>query len=145
MTNMVLGFRFNPKKDKVVLIEKKRPIWQGGDMNGIGGHVERTEHFPDAMEREFYEETGLFVSHAKWTQFVTLTDKKLFKLHCFYSFGAIDAVRSTTDEEVFKVTVSSLGFQKLVKHIDWLVPMAREKVHITSLVVIRGNGQNARA
>jgi 8-oxo-dGTP diphosphatase len=52
----VLGFCFNARLDQVVLIEKTRPQWQAGRLNGVGGHIENGETPPDAMAREFREE-----------------------------------------------------------------------------------------
>ena len=54
----VLGFAFTTD-GRVALIQKKRPAWQAGRLNGIGGKVEGTEHSAAAMVREFREETGV--------------------------------------------------------------------------------------
>lgn len=59
----VVGFAFTPNS-RVVLIEKQRPDWQRGKLNGVGGKVEIGEGFHAAMAREFYEETG--VEHNDW-------------------------------------------------------------------------------
>ena len=39
----VLGFIFNRQKDNVLLVEKKRPEWQKGKWNGIGGKIKENE------------------------------------------------------------------------------------------------------
>lgn len=44
--------------DKVLLIEKKRPKWQEGKLNLVGGKIERGETPIDAAIREFDEETN---------------------------------------------------------------------------------------
>lgn len=60
----VLGFIFDVDGREVVLIEKRRPSWQAGLLNGIGGKIEAGETPIQAMERECREECGL-------AQFVT--------------------------------------------------------------------------
>ena len=58
-TKYVLGFAFNKGCTEVLLIEKKRPNWMVGKLNGVGGHIEDGETPIDAMVREFKEETNL--------------------------------------------------------------------------------------
>ena len=67
MDKYVVGFLFSPKHDWVVLIEKLRPKWQVGLLNGVGGHIESGELSYKAMVREFHEEAG--VPDTKWRQF----------------------------------------------------------------------------
>jgi 8-oxo-dGTP diphosphatase len=57
--NYTCGFLF--RDNKVLLVEKNRPRWQEGLLNGIGGKVDPFETFDDGMRREFFEETGLDV------------------------------------------------------------------------------------
>lgn len=64
-TLYVLGFAFTGD-NRVLLIEKKRPDWQKGRLNGIGGHVEYNESSIDAMTREFREETGVSTTQSDW-------------------------------------------------------------------------------
>lgn len=54
----VLGFCFDIGYHNVLLIEKNRPPWQAGKLNGIGGKIEEGESPSGAMVREFQEETG---------------------------------------------------------------------------------------
>ncbi len=51
-------FLFSEDRRRVVLINKKRPEWQAGLQNGIGGKVLEGEIYLQAMIREFKEETG---------------------------------------------------------------------------------------
>ncbi len=69
MRQYVLGFAFSPTGDRVVLIEKKRPDWQLGKLNGVGGRVENGEKPVDAMVREFKEETGVDTTRDDWRYF----------------------------------------------------------------------------
>lgn len=65
----VLGFAFNPASDSVLLIKKVRPDWQAGLYNGVGGKIEPDEDHSDAMQREFYEETGILTRADSWKRF----------------------------------------------------------------------------
>jgi hypothetical protein len=64
MTRYVLGFMV--WGSLVSLIRKKRPKWQAGKLNGVGGHVEEGEPPRNAMAREFFEETGVKTSPDLW-------------------------------------------------------------------------------
>lgn len=69
MINYVLGFAFTPEVGmyrRVALIEKKKPKWQEGRINGIGGKIEPGETAVQAMSREFYEETSVFLGAEHW-------------------------------------------------------------------------------
>lgn len=56
MTRYVAGFMFSEDRPRVLLIEKQRPAWQKGRLNGIGGHIEPGETPWEAQRREFLEE-----------------------------------------------------------------------------------------
>jgi len=67
MTHYVCGFMFSGDYKQVLLIKKKRPDWQAGKWNGIGGHVEDSDESPaHAMAREFREETGVETAPGDW-------------------------------------------------------------------------------
>jgi len=40
MIEYVAGFAFDETYERVVLIEKKKPIWQFEKLNGVGGKME---------------------------------------------------------------------------------------------------------
>lgn len=56
--HFVLGFAHD-QHGRVLLMQKTRPNWQKGQLNGIGGKVEKGEDIFHAMTRECKEETGL--------------------------------------------------------------------------------------
>src|SRR5687767_15783507 len=66
----VCGFLFDPERTQVLLIRKRRPAWQAGKLNGVGGKMEGQETALDAMRRECVEETGLRVN--SWEHVLTL-------------------------------------------------------------------------
>ena len=69
MINYVLGFAFNAKKEKVVLIKKNDKIPElAGKLNGLGGKQKRGEHPQRTMEREFFEESGVQIVSWMWRE-----------------------------------------------------------------------------
>lgn len=51
-THYVAGFMFNEDRTRVALIEKQKPDWQRGKLNGIGGKIEDDESPVEAMTSE---------------------------------------------------------------------------------------------
>src|SRR6185312_1913393 len=98
MKNYVVGFAFND--NHVLLIEKKRPNWQKGLLNGLGGHIEDNEHPIDAMIREFEEECGISSNNSDWEQFAIMKGEDWI-CYCFRSRNMFDLApaKKTTDEE----------------------------------------------
>lgn len=132
----VVGFLFTPGKSKVVVIRKKKPAWQAGRCNGVGGKIERFETPYQAMCREFEEEAGVEV--ADWEEYVTLVacnkpgPPSTVTVHFFRSFDE-DGFRqshSTTDEEIIKADVRSIitgSFTfEIIPNLRWLIPMAAD-------------------
>lgn len=69
MKHYVMGFVFNKTRNRVLLVKKKRPEWQAGKWNGIGGKIDDTDISPlAAMQREGYEEIA---NHYNWEHCVT--------------------------------------------------------------------------
>lgn len=65
---MVAGFLF--RENSVLLVQKEKPSWQRGLLNGIGGEVASGELPLAAMDREFREETS-YQHKLDWRHFVT--------------------------------------------------------------------------
>lgn len=68
----VCGFLVS-RNDVVVLLRKRKPDWQSGLLNGVGGKVEQGESPLDAMHREWREET-YDAAKWPWRHFCTQTD-----------------------------------------------------------------------
>lgn len=81
MQHYCLGFAFDDL-GRVALIEKQRPEWQRGLLNGIGGKVEFGETPIIAMHREFFEETGVSLPSGSWHSVGRMTGPK-FVVHVF--------------------------------------------------------------
>lgn len=128
MQEYVLGFLFSTDKKRVVLIEKQKPEWQAGALNGVGGKIEDNENPYQAMVREFKEETGLFIDN--WLQFSTLKsnhnlfDKEQWVVYCYVAFGDVDQVQTMENEIVYIVKVSELPTLKVIQNLQWLIPLA---------------------
>ncbi len=123
----VVGFLFDEKKEKVLLIEKQSPAWQFGKLNGVGGKIEPNENCQAAMNREFLEETG--VEMIQWTRFFTIEDQgRTWKLFCFWKIGTLEdlkAARAVTIERPKIVETAKLPRNVLPK-LHWLIPMAMQ-------------------
>src|SRR5437016_13458863 len=112
------GFLFSEDRRLVVLIRKRRPPWQAGKLNGVGGKLDGDETAADAMRREFREEAGLDVD--SWQHILTLSGED-WAGHFFRAFGAVDAARSLTDEQLEIHRVEELP-PDTIPHLSWMIP-----------------------
>ena len=128
MTKFVCGFAFEGQN--VALIRKKRPEWQAGLLNGIGGHVEHGETFLEAMVREFREETGYSPDPRSWIPFA---EWKTENAHILFYKAYIpmleDVLHTTTDEKVEIVPVRSVTPFNCLPNLVWLISMAVNVVY----------------
>jgi 8-oxo-dGTP diphosphatase len=96
----VLGFIFDQARDHVLLINKLRPAWQCGKLNGIGGKVEPGESFPQAMIRECHEETGISTEARglEWQHVATLIGENfLMPVYSLFSQVVFYAIQRTDE------------------------------------------------
>lgn len=126
MKEFVAGFLFSSDKKRVAMIEKIKPEWQRGHLNGIGGKVEIGEQADIAMRREFREETSVDIEN--WTHYVTLAGddfRVFFYYHvCDPNTELIDKLQSITEETVKVFAVHELPTLKTIPNVQWLIPMA---------------------
>lgn len=123
----VVGFLFDSKMRGVVLIQKTKPDWQKGKLNGVGGKVEEGETFLDAMVREFREEAGMEITD--WEPFCRLTFPA-GEVQFFYTTRHITEIEieSKTEEEVSLYSVDELMHwhsPDVIPNVRWLLQMAR--------------------
>lgn len=124
----VCGFLFSEDRKSVALIKKKTPSWQEGKLNGIGGKSKpKEETVFMAMTREFFEETGVTVP--EWRHFAVLTDTRTGSVIHFFEAAseAVHAVRTTTAEKVAVFEVARIRFEKCVRSVAWLIPLALDE------------------
>ena len=123
MKSYVLGFLFSPSRGQVLLIEKRRPEWQAGKYNGLGGKIENGESSLEAMEREFKEEAGL--DKLQWTEFAHMTGPG-WRVFCFYATGDVNAAVPQTDEPLVVISTRYFRDHPVIPNLHWLIPMAFE-------------------
>lgn len=134
----VLGFAFSRARDIVLLIEKQKPYWQKGKINGIGGKVEPNEKRYYAMIREFKEETGINTNITQWKIFAEMIFKDDIMggeaiVHCFRMFNDDIFKAKTVEDEV--VSLYSLDpddskyiwLSPTLKNLAVLIPMALDE------------------
>lgn len=136
MIKYVCGFMFNEDKSKVVLIEKQKPTFMKGLLNGVGGKIEKNETPKQAMWREFYEETGLLM--LDWKKFCVLnipgeSDSEHAIIH-FFTAAVSEQIqklaKTVEQEEVGIFKVDQLHDKKVMPNLAWLIPMAmRNELH----------------
>ena len=122
---------------RVLLIRKKRPWWQAGLLNGVGGKIEEGETPLQAMRREFQEETGVDVPDQHWFEFGRLSwkDEKVdVVLFRTFNVATLDAT-STTDERVGWYESSPMP-PGCFDNLYWLVPLGIAKTRIVSAVIV---------
>ena len=122
----VMGFLFSLDGTRVALIEKNRPSWMAGKLNGIGGKVDPGEDFYNAMRREFLEETGVEIEEEFWHQYVTMVScNGTWAVVCFRAFNdKVFDVKTNEDEVVKHTAVSRIRELSLMHNLPWLIPMA---------------------
>jgi 8-oxo-dGTP diphosphatase len=132
----VLGFVFDKNTRDLLLIKKKKPVWQNGLLNGIGGKIEDGETELQAMIREFREETGGICTIAEdWKLFCTLNGTT-WNVSCFVSeLNNLEQlwnnrnISAPMEQETVHL-ISSQDVQELIKsgktipNLCWLIPMA---------------------
>lgn len=135
----VVGFMFEEGGPKVLLIRKKRPQWQVGMLNGVGGKIEERDVSPEhAMVREFFEETTIATSILDWRCFCMLEDHDSI-VYMFTSQGPIALARKREDEYPVMVMANQLHLEDVVPNLLWLVPMARATYQVTAYVFEHGS------
>jgi len=125
--NYVVGFLFSLDMQHVALIQKRKPAWQAGRWNGVGGKLEEGEVWEDAMCREFHEETGVRISGFDWRHTVTLKNNE-FECRFFRAFGdSVFNVQTVEMEQVAVHPVSAISLLPVIDNLRWLVPLQLDR------------------
>jgi 8-oxo-dGTP diphosphatase len=116
----VCGFLFSPDRARVLLIRKRRPQWQAGKLNGVGGKIEPSDASPmAAMTREFREEADVTIEN--WQEVLTLTAPD-WHTHFYRSFGDVAAARAITDEQLEVHPARNLP-PDTIPNLRWMIPL----------------------
>jgi 8-oxo-dGTP diphosphatase len=124
--NYVVGIVLD-NNDYILMIEKNRPDWQKGKLNGIGGHIEKDERPEEAMSREASEEAGISLPPNKWRLLCTYVHVESGSVVYFF-VGHVKNIftdtKQMTDEKLIGVFISNLRSCKCIENLKWLIPMA---------------------
>lgn len=126
MTLYSLGFMFSENRRFVALINKIKPRWQSGLLNGIGGKLEPGESFVEAMVREFQEETGVATSPSDWRE-ICVMESPRWKVVAFSAFSdCVFDVKTLTEEKVNVVGIQGVfrSDDPQVSNLPWLIALA---------------------
>lgn len=125
INKFVVGFCFDSKKNYVLLIKKKRPDWQKGLFNGIGGKIEFDESPQEAMNRESLEEADLSVDwFYRGIMKGTNNDKTKFECSIFSAYDdAVNHFKQMEDEKLYLISVHQLSQIKTIENLYFLIPM----------------------
>lgn len=144
MKKYVLGFAFNIDTSNLILIEKQKPDWQKGKLNGVGGKIEDYDSTPHhAMMREFWEETGVLIQSELWQHFADMVFEDDIMggsatVHCFRVFDdSISNCRTIEEERIITVNTTKTIERPIIKNLSILIPMALDKDFVFSTLNIR--------
>jgi len=136
----VVGFLFEeqPRYNRtlVLLMHKRKPRWQKGAFNGVGGKVKGREPTDLAMSREFQEEAGMHIPSHKWRLFCHLNvdnpEKSGLATVYFFAhtvpYGGAKDVRQMEAEEIGWHDIQDVPDMHTIDNLTWLVPLAHAQL-----------------
>ncbi len=123
-TAYVLTFMFDINHEWVWLIEKQKPAWQKGCLNGIGGKIEEGETHDAAAARELHEESGLLVEQNDLTYIGLMrgknNDESSFEVH-IYAGTTFRELHTMEEEKIDCYEVCSLYQQNTIENVPMIV------------------------
>lgn len=126
----VIGFLFAPRWERVVLIEKRKPAWQAGLLNGVGGKIEPGETPEEAIARECAEECGVTLSARGWSIIATelaaggIGDGRPPTLYFLKAISARACTARTCEAEKIILAEPHYLPRNVIPNVRWLVPLA---------------------
>lgn len=127
MTKYVLGFMFNVEKTGVLLIEKQKPDWQKGLLNGVGGKVEEGEDYHEAIVREFEEETT--IKQNEWNYVVTMSGDDWEVVVFTSTTDNIYNYQRVELERPCLVLLKELDYFPMMSNLKWLINMCLDDIN----------------
>ncbi len=131
MKQYVLGLVVNKLKDRILLIEKKRPDWMAGRWNGVGGKIEDDETPIKAMHRESFEETDRDYDYRHVITFVCPGGT----VYVFLAITEAEKIHfhQKEDEALAIWYITSLPV-KLMANLKWIIPLALSSVQKPTMI-----------
>ena len=126
MVKYVLGFAFDIRQQQVLLIQKVKPEWQKGCINGIGGKIDEGESSMQAMAREFREEAGVLTKPHHWVYQCEMIGHD-WSVSVFYT--CTDKIFNFTDMTIEKCGIYSINRLPLniITNVNWLIPFCLDQ------------------
>jgi len=138
-----LGFMFDEDYSRVIVVEKLKPEFQKGLINGVGGKFEDLDSNAwGCMTREFFEETGALTHSFDWSyigNFHGTVDDAFpekavaWEVFVFYS-TKLDQYRKSIDfshkpgvEQIFEVDADTFDGRARMPNLNWLVPIIKHR------------------
>jgi 8-oxo-dGTP pyrophosphatase MutT (NUDIX family) len=109
----------------ILLIRKKRPDWQAGYLNGVGGKIEFGESVREAMSREFYEETGISIEKHNWVYVCELVNSNYDSSKVTFFTAKLDRIdyQNKTDEQLELVNYEVMSQYNLMPNLKALIEL----------------------
>lgn len=159
----VLGVLVNPTHDRILLLWKKRPQWQAGKLNCIGGVLRDDESVYDAIHRCFKKETGfieigstvaaprwLYVGSKRRPSFEGEQDENSYELHVLvaeldFDLCLWDQATSSDDEDVTIIPLNrEILHRRGVQNLSWIVDAALCALQDPMMIDVRDAPLNLR-
>jgi len=128
MKKYVLAFIFTKDMENVWLIQKNRPNWQKGKLNGIGGKIEPGETPKEAILREVHEESGVDLSSNESFQFIGDLSNDSFHMDVFACVSD-EYLVTMEDETVLLIPVSELSDLLCIDNVPALIELSLLKIN----------------
>lgn len=132
MKHYVMGFVFNKSRNRVLLIKKKKPVWQAGYWNGIGGKIEPDETPIKAMYREAYEEIDY---QYKWEHTITFVcpGGTVFVFRTLSDYEVIQFMQK--EGELLQIWDLDLLPTMMMSNLKWIIPVCLSTIQFPLLVL----------
>lgn len=133
MKHYVLGLIFNKSKNKILLVEKRKPEWMKGMWNGIGGKIEEGEKSIEAMIRETIEETTYNFTFTHTITFICPGGTVfVFKAFCTNANDQISYEQAENEElriwPLYNLPVTMMA------NLKWIIPLSLSSVQLPVIV-----------